>query len=114
MPALVRRFNYRNVELYPETRGETIGVLLGDGSSKFCRWLGFIDREQAKRLPDARPVKLVASRYSNESDIGGNWQDVPADCCVQGCLTSKGVYAVTCSRVRLVPRHSRGLGRGNE
>ena len=75
MPALVRRQNYRNVELYPETRGETIGVLLADGSCKFCRWLGFIDRDEAKRLPHARPVKLIVSRYSNESGLGGNWQD---------------------------------------
>ena len=103
MPALVRRFNYRNVELHPDTKGETVGVLLSSGDCRYYPWLGFIDREDALRLQQARPVKLDVCRYCDESTLAGAWIDVPEGKYVQGCLTAAGVYALTIAKVRLVP-----------
>lgn len=106
MLTLVRQINYRNVELHPDTKGESIGVLLSNGDCRYYPWLGFIDREHALRLDRARPVKLVARRYRDERTVGESWIDVPEGRYVQGCLTSEGVYAVTHATVRLVPGRS--------
>ena len=115
MPALVRRFNYRNIKLYPDTKGETIGVLLSNGDCRYYPWLGFIDREDALRLADqARPVKLAVWKYSNDSSKADSWRNVPEGQCIQGCLTQQGVYAVTCSEVRLVVHNGGCPGKGAE
>lgn len=102
LPALVRRLNYRNIELYRDTRGETIGVYLKNGDVQYVRWLGFISVDEAKALDGARPVKLEVSRYTDEPGIGVNWIDVPSDRFVQGCLIESGAFAVTSESVRLL------------
>ncbi|MGI9292634.1 MAG: hypothetical protein ACR2PS_01515 [Pseudomonadales bacterium] len=100
MPSLCWRFNYRNVELHSDTKAESVGVLLRDGESRHQRWLGFIDEEAARRLPDARPVLLDIDRYS-DGEYPAPWVNVPEGHFVQGCLIEAGVYAVSRGQVRV-------------
>ena len=102
MPALSRRFNARNVELYPHTRGEDVGVKLSSGEVKYVRWIGFIDIEIAKAIKSATPVKLKVSRYSNAAGWGSGWVDLKPGEYVQGCLTVEGVYAIVTTGVRVI------------
>lgn len=97
---LARYINKRLIELYPTTRGETIGVLRKDGSYEYRTWLGFVERERAMTL--GRPVKLQAARVGYQGEIHVSWRDIPRGRHVQGCLTRDGVYAVTDWNVRLV------------
>jgi hypothetical protein len=99
MPALCRRLNFRNIELHPDTAGQTVGVYMANGKTRQVRWLGFLPLEQARRLERARAVKLDAARYS---DTGFDWIDLAPGEFVQGCLTADGAYAVTMSRIRVV------------
>ncbi len=99
MPALCRRLNYRNIELHPDTKGETVGVYMANGRSRQVKWLGFVQLDEAKRLDRAKAVKLDVARYS---DTGIDWIDLQPGEFVQGCLTSEGAYAVTTPRVRVV------------
>ena len=93
MHILYRRHNYRNIRLEQGTENETVGVLARDGKSHQIRWLGFIERSEAK-LIGGKPVKLVIS-------IVGRL-DLEAGQYVQGCLVDTGVYAVTDSAVAIV------------
>ncbi len=97
---LARYLNKRLIELYDSTRGETIGVLRRDGSYDYRPWLGFIDRDGARRV--GRPVKLQAARIGNQSELHVDWRNIPRGRHVQGCLTQQGVYAVADWTVRLV------------
>jgi hypothetical protein len=90
---LIRKQNYRNIFLDDATEGETVGVLRRDGSVRQVRWLGFINRQDARRSR-GRPVKLVISRVDCEDLAPGQY--------VQGCLTDAGVYAVVDSSVAVV------------
>ena len=97
---LARYLNKRLIELYPNTQGETIGILRKDGTYQYQRWLGFIDRERAMTL--GKPVKLEAARVGHQGEIHVTWRDIPKGRHVQGCLTHEGAYAVTDWNVRLV------------
>jgi hypothetical protein len=97
---LARWLNSRLIELRADTLGETVGVLTRDGSYRYVRWLGFVDRHRAGEL--GRPVKLQVNRIGRAADFGATWVDVPAGKHVQGCLTAEGVYAVVEETVRLV------------
>ena len=97
---LARRLNQRLIELYPQTRGETIGVLRRDGSYEYCQWLGFVNRERAIQL--GRPVKLLVARVGHQGDSRLTWKDIPKGRHIQGCLTAQGAYAVADWNVRLV------------
>jgi hypothetical protein len=99
MPALCRRLNYRNIELRDDTVGQTVGVVLTSGGSRQLPWLGFISLEDAKRMNGARAVKIEVTRYS---DSGFDWIDLGPGEYVQGCLTDRGVYAVTTEAVRVL------------
>ena len=92
---LNRRLNYRNILLAQGTRGEQVGYLLGNGGRRFVPWLGFIERTEARAMNEGRPVRLVdITRVGRTNGITQDWQDLPADCFVHGCLTPKGAYAV--------------------
>jgi len=97
---LARRINHRLIELHPNTRGETVGVLRRDGSYDYRPWLGFIDRKQARRL--GKPVKLQITRVGYQADVHIDWRDVAKGRHVQGCLTAAGVYAVADWGVRIL------------
>ena len=97
---LGRWLNKRFVELRPDSKGETVGILTRSGEYRYVRWLGFVHREQAKLL--GRPVKLQISRIGRTGDSAATWENVPPDRHVQGCLTEAGAYAVVEDSVRIV------------
>ncbi len=97
---IVYKLNHRNIELHHDTRGESVGVLLKDGEYRFLPWLGFIERDRAKRI--GKPVKLLVSRVGNQGDFGATWTDVEPGKHVLGCRTDKGVYAIVEQGVRLI------------
>jgi hypothetical protein len=100
MIVLARYLNKRLIELYPNTEGETVGVLRKDGTYEYRPWRGLIDRERAMML--GRPVKLHVARVGYQGTVHVVWRDVPKGRHVQGCLTPEGAYAVTDWNVRLV------------
>ena len=97
---LARHLNKRLIELHPATKGETVGVMRRDGSYEYRPWLGFIDRNQARKL--GSPVKLHVSRVGHQGEFHIEWRDVAKGRHVQGCLTRAGVYAVADWGVRIV------------
>ncbi len=97
---LLRKLNYRNIELHHDTRAETVGVLIKDGEYRYLPWLGFIERDRAKRI--GKPVKLLIARFGHQGDFGTTWTDVEEGRHVLGCRTEKGVYAVVEQGVRIV------------
>ncbi len=97
---LARYLNKRLIELHPNTRGETVGVLRRDGTYEYRQWLGFVNREQALTL--GKPVKLQISKVGKQSDFHTDWRDIPRGRHIQGCLTRDGVYAVADWTVRVV------------
>jgi hypothetical protein len=98
--ALITRLNHRNIELHHDTRGETIGVLLRGGEYRYLPWLGFIERDRAKRV--GKPAKLRVARIGHQGDFGTDWTDVEQGRHVLGCRTEKGVYAIVEQGVRMV------------
>ena len=100
---LNRRLNTRNILLAQDTRGEYVGYLLADGGRRFVRWLGFIERAKARAMKAGRPVRLVdITRIGTSNGLAPEWQDLPSDSFVHGCLTEWGVYAVYEENVCLV------------
>ena len=97
---LQRSLNKRNIELHHDTRGETVGVLLRDGEYRYLPWLGFIDRDRARRI--GKPVKLRINRVGVQGDFGTTWRDLSGGRHILGCRTDKGVYAVVEHGVREV------------
>lgn len=82
-----------------------VPVCLKNGQTELCDWLGFIDKEDAKKIPGAVPVKIKAIKCSNQvtnfvSD--DRYSELPEGKFIQGCLVPTGVYGVTETRVRVV------------
>ena len=77
-----------------------MGVLIRNGEYRYLPWLGFIERDRAKRI--GKSVKLLISRIGLEGDFGTTWQDIEPSKHVLGCRTDKGVYAVVEEGVRVV------------
>ena len=102
---LVRKLNHRNIELHQNTKGECVGVRTRDGEYIYYPWLGFITADKAKGTQNARPVKLKVQRIGTAGVLNNRatqWQEVPDDKHIQGCLTQQGVYAVVDVNVRVV------------
>ena len=102
MPILRCRHNYGCYIL--GLSNEPAGVVMRNGETRYIRWLGFMDLEEAKRLKDlgqARPVKLRVEAYSMNELIFGPWTYLKEGEFIQGALVYAGVYAVT---VEGVPR----------
>ncbi len=96
---LAWRLNYRLIELTAKP-GETVGVLTRAGEYQYVRWLGFVDRDDAKAT--GRPVKLQIHRIGRSQGFSTSWEEVPKGKHVQGCLTAAGVYGVVEAAIRLV------------
>ena len=104
MPSLVlnRRQNYGNHVLEDRPEGE-VAYLLPDGERRFVPWLGFIERDRARALKGARPVRLADITRIGEGDAAGaQWRDVPPGRYVHGCLIAGGAFAVYDTSVALV------------
>ena len=86
MHTLIRKLNHKNITLDSDTAdtGEQVGILT-TGKPYFARWLGFIGRQEARRL-NGKPVKLAIAQVDKVDLAEGEY--------VQGCLVSDGVYAV--------------------
>lgn len=97
---LVSKLNARNIELHHDTKGQTVGVLVKNGEYRYLPWLGFIERDRAKRI--GRPVRLRVSRIGQEDDFSTTWTDLEKGKHILGCRTEKGVYAVMEQGVRVV------------
>ena len=93
MPALMRRLNYRHIILGEQTEQESVGVLTRAGDYRYLPWIGFIEVERARSLPQARPVKLKIMAVSPTQGLG-DWSKLYPGDHVQGCLVSTGVYGV--------------------
>lgn len=94
--------NYRQIRLDAFTTGQHVGVRLRDGSCRFIRWLGFMERCQAQSLGRAGlavPVRLVLASYQAGDDLTAPRVEVPEGGFIQGCLLSEGVFAVVESGV---------------
>jgi len=79
---------------------EHVGVRLRSGRYRYLRWLGFVGKQEARKL--GRPVKLEIHRIGDASSPAVSRVDVPAGQHVQGCLTKRGGYAMLESSVRVV------------
>ena len=104
MPSLVlnRRQNYGNHVLEDRPEGE-VAYLLPYGERRFVPWLGFIERDRARTLKGARPVRLADITRIGEGDAAGaQWRDVPPGRYVHGCLIAGGAFAVYDTSVALV------------
>lgn len=97
---LGRYLNKRFIELRHGARGEVVGVLTRFGDYRYVRWLGFVGRQRAREL--GKPVKLEINRIGRRGEFGVDWDEIPPDKHVQGCLTPEGVYAVLQPWVRLL------------
>ena len=96
---LLRKLNHRNIELHHDTRGQDVGVLTRDGDYRYLPWLGFIERDRAKRI--GKPAKLLIARVGQQGDFATTWTDIEMDKHILGCRTAKGVYAVLEQGVRV-------------
>lgn len=105
MPKLVLnwRHYYGDRVLCAEQADEVVGYLDRGGNRKYVRWLGFIERAEARCLKDARPVRLAdITRIGIDEWPSPVWHDVPSGQWVHGCLTGEGAYAVYDTAVALV------------
>ena len=92
--ALLRRLNYRRITLTDDDRGEEVGVLLRSGEVRLVRWMGFMERHEARRAADARPVRLAdIAAVGRDEGANRTWRDLSPDEFVHGCLTSEGAWA---------------------
>ena len=97
---LLKKLNHRNIELHHDTRGQDVGVLMKDGEYRYLTWLGFIERDRARRI--GKPVKLRIARVGHQGSFGTDWTDLDERSHVLGCRTDKGVYAVLEQGVRVI------------
>ena len=115
MPSLVlnRRLNYGNHVLEDRPEGH-VAYLLPDGDRRFVPWLGFIERDRARALQGARPVRLTDITRIGEGDaVSAKWRNLPPGRYVHGCLIAGGVFAVYDTSVALVDGPE-GAGRSND
>lgn len=95
MPAIRYRQNQGFVVLQ-EKPGDNVPILCRDGERRYARWLGFIDVNVAKQLPEATPVKLDIEAYALETFPVPRWEYLKDGEAMQGCLLlNNGVYGVT-------------------
>lgn len=99
----MRRLNYRHIILGEHTELETVGVLTREGDYRYLSWMGFIEAERARALPQARPVKLKVMAVSATEGLG-DWSYLIAGEYAQGCLVGAGVYGVLVAGVPRVIR----------
>ena len=72
---LVWKLNKRNIRLYQETHGQTIGVLRHDGSYGYKSWRGFMSRAEAAES-GGKPVKLQVARIGYQDGFDTKWHEV--------------------------------------
>ncbi len=101
MAILRRRFNYAWQTFERSGVGGDIPVFLRCGKTVNVRWLGFIDVNHARCIPNARPVRLLVDMFT-DLDSPLEWRTLSPGEFVQGCLVADGVFAVVETKVKLV------------
>jgi hypothetical protein len=96
MYALRYRFNANGADLIDGEKPQygVVPVLKADGSFERLKWAGFIEAEDARKIADAKPVRLDIHMYSVAPGPFPKWRDIPQGQAVLDCLTRAGVYAV--------------------
>lgn len=92
MVSLVKKLNYRNVNLDAGTLGESVGVYLKGGGVRFLRFTGFIELRDAKAM-GATPVRLEICAYYPEG-IGSGRIELQETEFIQGAILGNSVAAV--------------------
>ena len=91
---LIRKLNYRMIQLDDDNIGlEQIGYLKGE-EYRYVRWGGFIKREQAKLLHEAKPVRLEISAYYKSEELRSERFDLSPGQHIHGCLSSNVAFAL--------------------
>ena len=107
--ALLRRLNYRRIPLTDDATGESVGVLQPDGEVRFVRWMGFIERREARCAPGAKPVRLAdIAAVGRDEGPNRTWRSLKPDEFVHGCLMAEGAWAVYDEDVAIVGPHDGG------
>ena len=94
MPALLRKFNYRNIVLTNHTEAENVGVLDDTDHPRYFPWLGFISSDVLESPYCAINVRLEINAYSLGDADYGPWMPIPEGKTIEGLFTHRGVYAV--------------------
>ena len=92
MPALLRKFNYRNIVLTDVTEAESVGVLDENDYPRYFPWAGFIDADVLG--PHAVIVRLEIHAWSVGDGYCEPWRPLPHGKHVRGCQIGRGVCAV--------------------
>ena len=101
--ALLRRLNYRRIALTDGEKREDVGVMLPSGEVRIVRWLGFIERREARCAPGAKPVRLADIAAVGRGDgASPAWRSLKPNEFVHGCLTADGAWAVYDAEVAIV------------
>ena len=94
---LFYRHNYRLTKVHTASN-DKLPVATKSGDSVFVQFLGFIDIEEAKLSPNAKPCKIIGvEAYSFEGEL--QRVALPDNHALQGCLVNGGVYCVTDERM---------------
>ncbi|MEQ5835487.1 hypothetical protein [Marinobacter sp. NFXS9] len=88
------RFGSDEYRLNGDEPGGWVPIQKRTGDDTLRSWLGTIDKELAKRIPGARPVKIRAHAYSSGKHSHRIWFNLKDNEAVQGCLFNEGVFAV--------------------
>lgn len=71
---------------------EKLPVLKRDGEIISVRFLGFIEREEAKLSKNATPCKIRS--IVAYSKLNFNYTDLPKNSLIQGCILNGGLYCI--------------------
>lgn len=93
MPSLRIKWNYRQDIAIPAITD--VRVLRRDGTWAIKRWLGFVDLSVARKIQNARPVKIEVWAYGSDDHWLVDVTFLEKGEYIQGALTPLGVYAVT-------------------
>lgn len=85
------RLNYKYFTVHTGSF-EKLPVLLKDGEVVMIRFIGFIEREEAKLSEGAIPCKIKS--ITAYSKLNFSFIDLPKDCLLQGCILNDGLYCV--------------------
>lgn len=92
--ALRCQFGSDDYQLRNDETGGWVPIQKRTGRDVYKSWLGTIDKDLAKRIPGARPVKIRAQAYSSGKHSHRIWFNLKDNEAVQGCLFNGGVFAV--------------------
>ena len=94
MPALLRKFNYRNIVLADGVEAENVGVLDASGYPRYFPWCGFISSDQLVASSITVSLRLEIHAYSHGDGYMDSWRAIPEGKYVLGCQIGYGVYGV--------------------